>query len=381
MRRTGRWPSISGNVSVRAWQRQEGFANLTTNGVVTVNGTVVPALALLNVTDRTQGNVTESVYEAVHGLLNTRTTEYYFSVNASSAVSVAFAPALGIVPNTLSPGLVWNSTSTFDATGTWSAEYSYHHLPLTGTPIEFHGPISGQVTRTGTVSLHGTDLGPVVLNGGLATDAAAITIDGPFHFYEGFLLVPGNTDVAGGSSGSAWSSYQNDSAEAATGALNIGARTSHLGLLASSSSYAPQSSSPSTVGAVVGSSPATTGSVAPRFAPMSAGPSGGGVLQAQPESVGAAEQNSTCLVGGSCVSPLGNAPGRALPGLLGVLVIGLLVGTIVVMAVVVERRRSTPPPVHPNAQLYPTVSVPAAGSRAPPRPEESSDDDPLGHLW
>jgi len=376
-------PTWTGNVTFKAWQTEHGFANLTTNGTVTVNGTQVPALALENETNRVQGNVTETVSAVFHGPMNTHTAEYSFSVGASSDLTVTFAPALGLVPDELTPGLEWNSTSLFIAAGSWSADYSYAHTPMSGLPTYLHGPISGSVTSTGTVSLQGIDVGSVVLNDSQATSAAAITVEGPFHVHEGFLLLPGQADVLG-SDGSAWSTYQNDTGAASTSSMDFASHQPHLGLLASSTSFAPQPTSQSTVSDVgpAGAAPVTPGADALVLAgPQPPTAQGGAVVQGQPDSVPNAVSSSACLVAGNCVTPIGGNPLTKHPsGVIGLLVIGLLVGTLVAIAVVVSRRRDVPTPANPNARLYPTAPA-VAPPKTPPAPAETPSEDPLGHLW
>jgi hypothetical protein len=375
-------PSISGNVTFRAWQVEDGFANLTTAGSVTVNGTQVPALALLNVTDRSQGNETATVTGIVHGLFNIHTAMYYFSVNASSSVSVAFTPALGLVPNALSPWLSWNSSSDFVASGSWGADFSYLHIPVTGAQKYVYGPLSGSVARTGVVGLKGEDLGAVVLKGGLSTSAASITVQGPFHIHEGFLVLPSQADIFG-SSGSAWSGYQNDTAVASTATMNMGGASSHVGILASSTALIPEASSPSSVTDVdsVGAIPSV--SSAPSVIPSSTIGQDGATVQGEPESVPGASNESSCLVAGTCYSPPGAASSKHASGIFGVIVVGLLVGTLVALAVVVSRRRAVPPPPSPNARLYPPVGRQTTSSPATPPSVRSEPpaDDPLGHLW
>jgi hypothetical protein len=377
-------PTWTGSITYQAWETDVGFANLTTNGAVTVNGTQIPGLALENESNHVRGNITEAVTATYHGILKLHTAEYYFSVNASSDMTLSFSPALGLVPDTLAPGLLWNSTSAFTGVGGWSAHYDSEHIPITGSPIRFSGPISGSVAGTGRVDLQGADDGAFSLDDGQSASALSIQIEGPFHIYEGFLLLPSQSDVLG-SGGSAWASYQNDSAVSATASADFASNQPHLGLLASSTSYAPQPTSQSTLvdaGAVSGIAPAAV-----PLGPTAAGSSpsdGGAVVQGQPETVSGSQGQTPCLVAGNCVSPVAVPGASHASGVIGLLVVGLLVGTLVALAVVVSRRREIPPPSHPNARLYPTVPlpgpVPPLGK--PPATEESTAaDDPLGHLW
>jgi hypothetical protein len=376
-------PTWTGNMTFKAWESEVGFANLTTNGSVTENGVSVPALALENESNHIHGNVTEAVNAAYHGILIVHTASYYFSVNASSNVSLEFTPALGLVPNTLTTGAAWNSTSGFVGSGGWSAAYDYVHVPIAGTTIHVAGPISGQVSGSGNVALEGVDDGSVTLKNGVSTTAVALAIAGPFHIYEGFLLLPSQSDLLGAGA-NAWSSYQNDSAATATATTDFGSRGAHLGLLASATSYSPQPTSQSTL---VDSSPlpATASGPSPAAMPGGGSTPGGAVVQGQPESVPSSMNQTHCLIAGNCANPGGaGIPAMKHSGLVAVLVIGLLVGTLVALAVVVGRRRSVPPPPSPNARLYPPVSASSAPPRvgkAPAGSPDEAEDDPLGHLW
>jgi hypothetical protein len=377
-------PTWTGSLTFQAWESEAGFANLTTAGTVTVNGTQVPALALENESNQVRGNVTETVSASYHGILKVHTAEYYFSVNASSELSISFSPALGLIPSSLSPGLSWNSTSAFAASGGWSARYAYLHQPMSGSPMQVSGPLSGTVSASGLIALQGRDAGPVSLNNGLSTTAISIVLDGPFHVDEGFLLLPSESDVLG-SGGNAWSSYQNDSATAATASADFAPHQPHLGLLASSTSYAPLPTSQSSL--VDGSSApmVTAASVPLGAAPSGSGASSGNaVVQGQPESVANSQSLTPCLTAGTCVSPTGTPTSRHTSDVIGLLVVGLLVGTLVALAVVVTRRRTLPPAAHPNARLYPTVPLPGPAAplgKTPATSPTGSEDDPLGHLW
>jgi hypothetical protein len=376
-------PTWTGNLTFKAWQSEVGFANLTTNGSVTEAGVTVPALALQNESNRIHGNLTETVNAAYHGILMVHTASYYFSVNASSNLSLAFTPALGLVPDTLATGAEWNSTSAFAGSGGWSAAYDYVHVPIAGATIRVAGPISGQVSGSGNVALQGVDDGPLTLNGGLTTSEVALSIAGPFHLYEGFLLLPSQADLLGAGS-NAWSSYQNDSATTATATADFGSHLAHVGLLASATSYAPQPTSQATI---VDSTPVSGAPQGPSPAALPAGGStpGGAVVQGQPESVPSSVNQTPCLIAGDCAEPGGpGIPAAKHSGLVGVLVIGLLVGTLVALAVVVGRRRTVPPPPSPNARLYPpasTASAPPRVGKSPIGPIDEPVDDPLGHLW
>ena len=182
-------PTWNRNMTFKAWESEVGFANLTTNGSVTENGVSVPVLALENESNHIHGNVTEAVNAAYHGILIVHTASYYFSVNASSNVSLEFTPA-SVSSRTRSrprprgtrragppapeAGPRRTITFTFRLRGrrsTWPAR-------------------SGQVSGSGDVALEGVDDGSVTSKNGVSTTAVALAIARPFHIYEGFLLLP-----------------------------------------------------------------------------------------------------------------------------------------------------------------------------------------------
>ena len=357
-------PTVRANASVQALESEVGFVNLTTAATVTEAGQAVPALGILNASDQLTANLTESLDGSAHALLSTKTTSYYFTVQAESHAALTFAPALGLIPLSLTPGATWNSTSEFAATGGWTAQMLYLHTSFDGVRSQLSRSLPGTVAANGSVAVFGRDAGSLTLANGAVTTAIAFAVQGPFHFREGLLLVPGSSDIFGRGDQS-WAGYQNDSASAETSSVNFGAAAPHVGFLASATSYSPKTASPSAVG------------------PVPSDSNGGAIVQAQPESVASAESGMTCLKVGSCPQVGEAAPGRTAGNGGAVLLIALIVtGVLVASAVVVRRRREVPPPPHPNAQLYPAGQPFAPRTpRSPRTPETPPPDDPLANLW
>jgi len=365
--------AVTANASFRAWETEDGFANLTSNGTVYANGGPEPALAILNASDRVRANMTESLDGAVHVLLATKPVRYYFTVQAESQAAVAFSPALGLVPLSVGAGSTWNSTSDFAASGSWAADFMFSKAPLAGPVSDGARSVAGNVSGSGTVGVHGIDLGPFDLETGEVTDAIALLVVGPFHVREGFLFVPSDADVFG-SGEQAWTSYSNGSASAATATIDVGSHLPHLGLIASATGYGPRSNDVSALG------PYSTDGMAPQDS------NGAGVLQAQPEPVTAAQGNSACLAAGTCPNQQGTGklPMRVPVGAVGLLLAVVVVAALIAGGLVAARRRPVPPPPSPNASLYPPADAgPAPPVAAAPRrnPPGESADDPLGHLW
>lgn len=361
----------SASVDYRAWESETGWANFTTAGIVYENGAAQPGLAIVNASDAVSAGVTENWSASLHALLLQRTVSGDLAVGASAHLAVAFVPALGLAPMTMSAGDVWNATSSFDSEGAWDASASYTRTPWNQTSATGSESLSGNVSGSGTVAVTGTDQGSLTLANGAATNVVGLSVQGPFALREGFLLLPDSADAFGGSS-AAWSAYANGTAQAATATLDLAPHVPHVGLLASSTAFAPQ--------------PAPVSALGPQPLAGSGAPAtdGASVLQAQPETVTDSQSGIGCLVAGTCPTPSlpgASTHGPALGGL--VLITGLVAVGILIAVVVVERRR-VPPPRHPNAGLYPpggalspTPPPPAAGPRGIPPPPE----DPLGHLW
>jgi hypothetical protein len=210
-------------------------------------------------------------------------------------------------------------------------------------------------------------LGPVVLQGGLATTAIRLIVSGPFSVREGFILLPNGADLFDGRGG--WLGQSSGEQSASTTALDYGAHgLGHTAIDASATSYSGSSENLDSASpvAAVGPSDAT----------------GSATLQAQPETVADANSQANCDLSDSCLSVGGKSPAHAGLGtaiVLGVAVVGL---TVVVVGLVVARQPPRKDPPTPNANLYP----PGAAARPPPpgrpaAPVPPANEDPLGHLW
>ncbi|HEY6237946.1 MAG TPA: hypothetical protein VIZ68_02015, partial [Thermoplasmata archaeon] len=233
--------AVKANASFQAWETESGFANVTTAATVYSGGEARPAIGLLNASDRVAANLTESLDGAVHVLLSTRLVSYYLTVQAEAHAAAEFSPALGLVPIGVTPGSTWNATSAFSASGGWAAQFRYATVPLAKPPSDGSRSLSGDLAGSGTVGLSGMDLGSLTLANGDSTDAISLLVAGPFHVREGFLLLPSTSDVFGAGD-QAWSPYANSTTTVATTTVDFGGRLPHVGLLASSTGYAPRPS-------------------------------------------------------------------------------------------------------------------------------------------
>jgi hypothetical protein len=363
-------PTAQGNLSITAWEKDTGFANLTTTASVYESGTAVPAVGLMNDSARVAGNISESVWLKVqHGATTlTASTELFIAGSAESAVS--FSPALGLVPLNTTTGSTWNSSSNISAAGSWSATANWYHTSVLGSTSSGSFTPSGSVSGTGTVALQGADLGNVTLANGASSRVIALAWSGPFDCDDGIILIPHAFDLFG-SATHVWGSDELGATIVATSDLDIAIDSfHHIHLNAATTSFGSTDTSLSTATAAttVGPSPASVSTPST-------------VLQAQPESVAAAQSSNACDLG-QC-GPVTTAAAGAPIGL--VLVIGLVAALVVGSVSVIEyrvwaRKRAergqvgTSSPIRP---VNPSYSVSAAymtppntSQQLPPPPQQ-----------
>jgi hypothetical protein len=363
-------PVVSANISVRAWEIAEGSDNFTTAGQVVGPNGPVAAIALVNSSVSASANLTESVDYNVTGPFAMHQGTQYFSIHSAANASVALSPALGVVPENLTSTPNWTAASGFAAQGSWAWGSVYSRVPLSGAPVHASDSGSGVVARSGNLSLTGTDLGGIGLRGGLTASAVRIAIAGPFAFRDGLILVPSGADLFGGSG--PWQSEAPAGQTASTQAVDFAAASGSRPLVrASATSFAGSSAEPvTTAGLVPMDSPAQNQSAT-------------GTLQAEPETSAQAEQQSSCMLAGTCTTTSPHGPGS--PVRLGgvvVLTVAVVGLTVVVVGLVIARQPPRKEPPSPNSNLYPQGrSAPLAPAVRPPPPPGSEADDPLGHLW
>jgi hypothetical protein len=371
-------PTSSANLTVRAWEDAHAWANFTTQGVVEESHVPVPAIALLNTSSTVKANLTEAAYSVLPsgtGPPVDRST--YLSAAVSSIASASFSPALGLIPLDLAPPASWEAMSAFNASGSW--DYSFFfvaHAPLHNIRV---GPLtgSGVVQPSGNVSVAGELLSSSEIPfGGVEFPAISLAISGPFSVREGVILLPGDADLFG-SAEHPWSGNQSSATTVQMATLDAKPYVNgHFGLEASSWVFASSSSNPGTASDSVslGSPlvPATT----------SLNPVATNTIQGAPESVAQADSQTGCLTTGSGCFANAPAPRAVLVALaIGVVVAG--VAGLIAAVFVVDRRR-LPPPVYPNANLYPPGAARSPPPRPAPRPTQTpppTEEDPLDHLW
>lgn len=317
-------PTLQGNLSVKGWEKNAAFANLTTTAQVHENGTAAAALGILNASSQSSGNLSESlsILATIGGVHRTASANFDLAGHASS--SIDFTPALGLVPWNLSSGLTWNSTSAFTAQGAWSIAYSWTRTTFAGAHLNASGNPSGNVNASGSVSIVGKDLGSITLNNGKTVPVIGLLVFGPFDDVDGVILVPHDFDVFGGM-GHAYGHFVLAGEVVVTSKVDVFVDAIHHRAVfeAAATTDGPQDASLMTaVGGTVVAGPAS-------------GPAGPAPteFQAQPESVPTAQHASSCLVGSCPSSAASAASGWAF-----VLVIGLVIAAVLGTVSVVEYR-------------------------------------------
>ncbi|MCI4355672.1 MAG: hypothetical protein L3K18_00810 [Thermoplasmata archaeon] len=364
-------PIATGNLTLRAWEASLASANFTTTATVVGPHGPVPALAISNSSGRSSAVLTERATIRILSSPASHTATWNLSVQSHAEANIAFSPALGLVPNNLSATPNWSASSAFTGKGSWSAGFSFTHVPFVGSPVSASRSGNGSVAGSGNVTLLGADIGPVVLRGGISTTAIRLAVIGPFAVREGFILVPTGADLFGGSGD--WQSDSVGGATAGTDAVDFAAAGGpHPTILASSTRYDASSTSTANQGILMAGP-----------TPMANPAEGTGTqsVQAQPETAAQANVAAGCLLSGTCAGPSTHSPGRFPAGGLIVLTVAVVGLTVAVVGLVVARQPPRKEPPTPYASLYPpgtTGPAPPPGRpTAPPAPA----DDPLGHLW
>ncbi|MGI0150591.1 MAG: hypothetical protein ACREC5_01475 [Thermoplasmata archaeon] len=377
------------SIEDRAGEEDVGFANFTRNGTAFENGSAVPALALVNASAQTETNLTEVADWALHAAHRNLTGNLSVEVAIGSQSSVQFTPALGLIPQNLTPGARWNTTSAFDAQGSVNGSVTQSRENSQGLDLTGRTTWSPAMSRSGTVQVHGRDLGMINLHGGATVPVLGLAVGGPFSAWEGILFVPSIADLFGPGA-SAYSGVSAGTVGAATSTVDWAPGDSGpAGPLASSTALDPAPDGTSLVGGdpatIAGSTSGATGLAAPSSA-------GGTTIQAEPKSVGRASKGSGCISQDNCASvpspglaapapgfraPAGHFFGILLTAVVVVGLAGLLAG------LEVRRRRSVPaPPTATPFASSPAAPIPPGPARPGPGSGESApEDDPLGTLW
>jgi hypothetical protein len=352
------------NYTIRSTEQVSAFSNFTRDASVNVSGQPVPALGLENAQGfrHTKLAATFTLTGAHGSLLQSRT----LNAVGESQAQVTFSPSLGLIPDNVTAGSSWSSSSAFNLTGNYSLAVKWTIGGQSGSANP-----SGNLSENGTVSLWGIDAGAA---GGHLGSAQRIVLNlsgAALDVHDGIILLPREGDAMSGDWGdipdAGWTPGITESA--ATTEIDYEPGAAHFGLVGSVSSVASSTPSTSDTPAF---SPALTGSA------QSAGPAPtNSSVQSEPLTISAAEALAQQLLG------LGPTRGSGFSVLAVALVVGvvaLIVGTV---ATVGSRRGPrTPPPVRVPATAV-RVSLPPPGALAgvPPQGPPPPPRDPLDNLW
>jgi len=352
--------SWTGNYTATASDVGTAFGNFTRDGTVYVDGSPVSAVGFLNGSG--------AIQDALHSKLTVtgphgNVAVWFFNVTGSAQAQVSFTPELGLIPYNLQAGEHWNSTAGFSLTGSYALSWDFvsPHAQASGNP-------SGTISDSGTVDLYGAYSQQLSLHNGEQTHVLLLALSGPFDVHDGVIILPHMGDVFSGDPNALGGRGLGFAPLASTSAVDYDTGSSHLGIAAAATSFAPTAA-----GSVPGMSlsPAATST-------------SGGDIQAQPMTVPAAQSCAASLVsGGTCATTVGN-PILGFLHVTGLEFVALVVGVVAlvaVLAVAVGRRPRAPPPVRVPAG---SARVPPGASGqlvAPPRAPPQQPSDPLGNLW
>ena len=376
-------PTRTLNITERVWESENASANLTTMGTVYSSGIPAQAVALENSSVRLRGNLTESATAVVNTLRGKASASEHFAVETSGRATVSFSPALGLFPNNLSLP-TWNSSSAYTASGSWSIQTSFATVPFFGAPASSSRVYPGSFSDAqGTVAVVGSTDGPRTLANGQLTTQVLLSVSGPFTSWEGFILLPNGSDLLSSSS-APWDTDPVGAQIALPQTIDVQdpSAVGHLPILASATRYQPSATDSGAVSLDSGVTSALTGvgSSGGNGTALMDGP-GASTIQAQPESVPAAEKSSNCLISGCGSAGAGLRVDRGLVLGIAIVVVGVVIAAVVVMR---QPPRSEPP--SRNASLYPRTSTsqpppPAKGNGNGKSAPASDTPDPLGNLW
>ena len=370
------------NLSLHGMEQETGFANLTTVATVDENGSSVPALGLTDAQSVGRASLNESVVGSrtvagIHHVLSSS-----LSVSSTSSAQVTFSTSLGLIPWNVAPDLAWNSSASFTASGAYALQYAWSLVGMNGSisgSLNGSGHPSGAVNASGTVALVGKDLGNLTLANGLTTPVVVLLwTSGPFDGVDGVILVPHGFEIFSDRTHD-WDGHAPGIQSVATSRLDLYLDVLHhrLRVAAAASSYSGSDSL------------STSASGAGPFSPAagSTGPSAA-LVQAQPESVPAAQATASCLLGGCGGAASSGNVGRVNAAIVALGLLALVALTVVGAATYWNRRRGphlggpagiasgpnpTAPPFRPGTEgLRPLSGAPGAiepngGPMEPPR--------------
>jgi len=337
-----------------------GFANVTNQSVVYVDGQPVPALGVDNASASINASITESIAKTVGG----HTASASLNVLGVGQASTSFTPSLGLIPLNLSGVNEWNSSAMANPSASWNVSYSWNDQGYNGTTMSGSGSKAGSLSGTGTVNLTGFKVhtAPPVWRDGKTRTGVVIVVQGVFDNYDGFLWVPHAFDVFG-TAAHDYDSVSMGSAGISEQELYISSGPGGLSVTAASTTFGAADTSVNALATPVSQ---TTPAV-------SSSPSG--TVTGQPMSVAQANAEANCLKNGCGGAAAAGPIGGLLVALVGVAV-AVVVGTVgVIEWRSYARRKSQKGLVGGYGESWPN-GVPPAAALSPPAMGPSNGEQP-----
>ena len=132
-------PELQVNLSHATYEQALGFVNVSRAGMVGENGTTVRAFALLNASGTASAVAVSSSVIWVFSPQGAKHVTEEFSASRQADASLAFDPALGLVPRALGVRDTRNGTSTYAGAGNWSVAGSYQKTNARGPTATLSG--------------------------------------------------------------------------------------------------------------------------------------------------------------------------------------------------------------------------------------------------
>ncbi len=183
-------PQVNVILQHATYEHVLGYLNLTRAGTVYEGGTAVPAIALLDSSASANGWARSSADITVVTPQGTKHATESFSAQGQAAASLAFSPALGLIPLTLNLGDTWNATSAYTGSGAWSVGWTYEKTNASGATVVISGTPSGSLNATGEVSVEGTVVGSMPLPGGVVVPTVLLSFSSDLEVLDGMIILP-----------------------------------------------------------------------------------------------------------------------------------------------------------------------------------------------
>lgn len=302
--------------SYHGTEADTAYANITNASTVYVHDLPVKALGIENSAVHGHAALAESL---VASGIDGQSASAYLNVSGKADAQVAFTPALGVVPLNLTGVSAWNSTAIANPSADWTINYSYAFHGWNDTSASGSSGHSGSWTATGPVELYGQvlTLGIPQFHDHAPRLGVLLSLSGPAHLYDGFIVIPRGFDLFGG----ARHDYNNESMS------NVTISQEPLFLTKGHVRATSLTASELVVGGAGGSVPLAVPGA--RALPAASG-IGNSVVE-QPESVAAAQSQSHCIEYGCAGTPW-------FSGLIALVVIGGVIAAVAGTAGVIEWR-------------------------------------------